>query len=337
MPIDCYGAVDDPWNFDDLTPNDIRAGWDGIVIELGSGSIKAGWCHEESPSKIFPPVVAYDKDKNIIIGNDIEKYETENKNLTNKHYVIEKGKITNFDEIMEILKYIVKDIDGDLLECMGIMIAMSAEQESKEYYKKLADLMYDQLDIWGLQIVTTSTLGLYASGRTTGIVIDCGYSMTRIIAIYEGYALKHYGMNDIEFGRKDFIDKRMDDDEKCSDHMINELKLAELCLNKIIKIWKDTKNESEPLIFNEIIIMGGNAQYKGFGEKFEEKFKVLLAENKEGLTNDGKFKIICPEGSGLYSWVGGASLSCMMTFATNYLDKRRYEHPQNGEDYLWIC
>jgi centractin len=55
----------------------------------------------------------------------------------------------------------------------------------------MAELLFESHQVPALYISPPAILSLYASGRTTGIVLDVGHGTTHVIPVYEGYALKH--------------------------------------------------------------------------------------------------------------------------------------------------
>ena len=46
--------------------------------------------------------------------------------------------------------------------------------------------MFEKFSVPKLYIETQSLLALYASGRTTGLVVDVGYDMTHTVPVFEG-------------------------------------------------------------------------------------------------------------------------------------------------------
>ena len=57
--------------------------------------------------------------------------------------------------------------------------------------QRATEIMIEKLNISAVFIGLQSVLSLFASGRTTGLVIDSGYGVTHVVPVYEGYPLPH--------------------------------------------------------------------------------------------------------------------------------------------------
>jgi len=51
--------------------------------------------------------------------------------------------------------------------------------------------MFESLNVQGFNLSNSAALSLYASGRKTGIVMDCGEGVTHVVPIVEGFPIYH--------------------------------------------------------------------------------------------------------------------------------------------------
>merc|ERR1712093_280732 len=51
--------------------------------------------------------------------------------------------------------------------------------------------MFETFNVRRFYVAIQAVLSLYASGRTTGVVVDCGDGASHTVPIYEGYSMPH--------------------------------------------------------------------------------------------------------------------------------------------------
>merc|ERR1711962_718027 len=122
---------------------------------------KAGFAGDDAPRAVFPSIVGRPRHQGVMVGmGQKDSYvgdEAQSKRgiLTLK-YPIEHGIITNWDD-----------------------------------REKISQIMFETFNSPAMYVAIQAVLSLYASGRTTGIVLDSGDGVSHTVPIYEGYALPH--------------------------------------------------------------------------------------------------------------------------------------------------
>jgi len=70
-------------------------------------------------------------------------------------------------------------------------VLLTVPSNPKANCEKMAQIMFETFNVPAFYVAIQAVLALYASGRTTGIVLDSGHEVSYTVPIYEGLALPH--------------------------------------------------------------------------------------------------------------------------------------------------
>ena len=185
-----------------------------IIIDLGSGQVKAGFGGQEFPKKIFNNYIGEEKYKNIFkqtkkdhsikkdifIGSQCDK----NLSILKLRYPIKHGHFQNSEDIYPLFNYIFSLLKLSSEEIKDHPILITEPLHNPTYNREnISHILFEKFSINKIFFASQPVLSLFSTSNTTGTILESGEGVTQSCIIYEGFAIPNsfekcdYGGEDV--------------------------------------------------------------------------------------------------------------------------------------------
>ncbi|MFK0237738.1 actin, cytoplasmic 2 [Streptomyces vinaceus] len=174
-----------------------------VVLDAGSGWVRAGLAEEDVPGVVFPSVVGRAgkaaAGSEVLVGDQAWARRGE---LT-LSYPVRRGRVADWNDTVRLWRHAFAQLAVDPADCQVLLI--DTPLHPRESREKTVRLLFDDLGVKGCFLDNSAVSALRASDRTTGVVVEVGEGVTHVVPVYEGYAVNH-GVQRSEFAGRDVLD-----------------------------------------------------------------------------------------------------------------------------------
>jgi actin-related protein len=165
-----------------------------IVLDSGSGTLKAGFAGDNTPKSKIPMLVGRPKRKSkklskeakdVFVGQEAHV----KRGILQVERPVQNGIVERWDDLEKMWYHaFFSELIIDPEE--HAVLLMEAPMPEKIAREQAFEICFESFNIPSSYLQNTSVLSLYSGGRTSGSVVDMGYGITHIAPVHDGYAIE---------------------------------------------------------------------------------------------------------------------------------------------------
>lgn len=178
-----------------------------VVIDNGTSTLKAGFAGSSKPKVVVGTKVGRAKHMRIMPGGALESDQgptgpssvfvgrklDDHRGSFILEYPMDKGHVVDggWDAMESLWEHVYSQPNLNAKMEDHPALLTEAPLNPRQHRDKVAEIFFETFRAPALFFAPPAVLSLYASGRTTGVVLDVGEGLTHAVPVYEGFALPH--------------------------------------------------------------------------------------------------------------------------------------------------
>lgn len=276
-----------------------------VVIDNGTGWIRAGFAGEDAPRIVFPAVLGLPRTSGAISSNDvlIGDAALEKKDSYNLQRPLERGRIASWEGMTLLWRHAFREL-GVSPEDRALLLTQSSEPEPLAGYgAKLTQLMFESFGLSALSVLDRAVL--IVGAPKTGLAVSLGESIARVVPVHDGFAL-----------RRESVQLNLSGSELSAEDRAKELERAGLPAAILHAISKSPAAIQAELAAN-IVLAGGASLLPGVADRLTRELRATAGP-------DRRIEVLAGTERRHAAWRGGA-IAATQTSAAWWMSIEDYE------------
>jgi len=161
-----------------------------IVLDVGSASVKTGFCGEDIPRAVFPARVgdAPTNQKRSARGLP-ESAEATPADV--EDFPVRDGAVADWERYEKLLALTFgEELETTPEQGYAVLVA-EAPGAAEDQRAKICRILFETFKAPAVCFYNAAALSLFAAGRTRGLVLDVGASVAKAVPVFEGFGIAH--------------------------------------------------------------------------------------------------------------------------------------------------